>query len=264
VLANGHSCPPSLPGDAPQGPQETHQGTPEEILCFPTAILEDLSLFSPGPFCGFRTDAIEMVGRLFVDGIRPGDFRPRTPDLERDTAWTQVIAVAVPWHASSRQVWTYRRGGTEGRLSGKLSCLIGGHISLNDAYPIDLSPEARMIVPPVDLLDVAFLAAIREMGEEAQGWSGNWKSHHSDIRLTLMGVVHDTSDEVGRVHLGILYRLDVAKLKIPIEFAAGSGKAGDWVPCGALAHPSLDMKVETWSHHVARHLYETSPVRTTT
>lgn len=261
-MTNGHSGPPSPPDDVLQGPQETHQGTSEEILCFPTSILEDLSRFSPGPFCGVRTDAIEMAGRLFADGIRPGDFRPRTPDLERDTAWTQVVAAVVPWHASSRQVWTYRRGGTEDRLREKLSCLVGGHISLDDAYPIDLSPEARMVVPAVDLLDVAFVAAIREMGEEVEGWSSNWKSHHSDIRLTLMGVVHDTYEAVDRVHLGILYRLDLAKLKIPLGFASDAGKAGDWISVDHLAVASSD--VESWTRHVARHLAETSPVRTTT
>lgn len=263
MLTSGHSFPAPHPPEAREGPRPPLQVSPEEILCFPTAILEDASRFSPGPFCGVRTDAIEMAGRIFPGGVGPGDFLPRSAALEGDTAWTQVVAVAVPWHASTRQVWTYRRGGTEGRLAGKVSCLIGGHISLDDAYPIDLSPEARMVVPPVDLLDVAFVAAIREMGEEAQGWSGNWKSHHSDIRLTLMGVVHDTSDDVGRVHLGILYRLDLAKLDIPMTFAREAGEAGRWVSVADFVWQNPESS-ETWSAHVARHLYETSPVRTTT
>lgn len=266
LLTNGHA---TLEPQQPQeGPQEAAGGHPERILVFPSSLFSEAPDTSLRPFIGFRTDAPEMAGRLFPKGVSSRDFLPRTPSLESDESMTQVVACVVPWHAASRQVWCFRRGATEGRLRGKLSCLVGGHVNFSDAYPADLTDGKVGLVPGPDFLDVTFAAVLREMGEELSDWEQNWKSHHSDCRLILMGVVRDVTTPVDRVHLGIVYRLDLARLDIPMGFAKEAGEAAEWVsvdglPLSALPGESrLDGSVENWTQHVARHLSEVSPVRT--
>jgi predicted NUDIX family phosphoesterase len=270
-----------------QAVQEAPGGDLEKVLVFPSSLFNEGRETTLRPFTGFRTDAPEMAGRLFPHGVSSGDFlartRPPVPgNLESDRRWKQVVACVVPWHAPSRQVWTFRRGSSEGRLDGKVSCLIGGHVNLHDAYPPDLTDGRVGLIPDPDLLDVTFAAVLREMGEEMAGWEQNWKSQHSDCRLVLMGVVHDDSDDVGAVHFGFIYRLDVARLEFLnpgpnalMRFAREAGEASGWADVDHLAdgrHVMGDSRletpreillgsVETWTGHVARHLSETSPAR---
>lgn len=255
ILANGQpSAPVPSPEAAPDGPGRP----PERVLCFPSAMMDDPSRFAPGRFCGFRTDAPEMSTRLFPKGVTELDFVYRFPSLELNTSIKQVIACVVPWHASTRQVWVFRRGASEGRLEGKLSCLVSGHVNIADAHPDGMSCE-----DPVDLLDATFRGSLREMGEEVGDWNENWKSHHSDCRLILAGCVND-EDAVGRVHFGVVYRLDVARLEIPAAFARDAGQGQGWMPVDRLISASFFPHVESWSHHVGRHLAESSPVRSAT
>lgn len=213
----------------------------ENVLVFPRSLMESWLVFS-----GFRTDAAEMVSR-FLPG--PLEFLPRSDLLETDETRKQVVAAVVPWDRNRRRVWCFRRGATEGRLEGLLSCLVGGHVSEVD----------RLTVGQTDPLDVIWAGAIREMGEEFTNWDGNWRSNHSDIRLTLAGVVNHEGDPVSRVHFGFVYRLDVQKPNIPLRFAKEAGTGAGWIDIDQVVD-GLD--VEPWSRHVARHLAEScSPVR---
>jgi predicted NUDIX family phosphoesterase len=267
VLTNGQDPVPGLSQEV----QEVPGGDPERILVFPSSLFSEATDTSLRPFTGFRSDVPEMAVRLFPRGVSSGDFRPRTrpphPEaLEADRRWKQVVACVVPWHAASRQVWTFRRGSSEGRLEGKVSCLIGGHVNFHDAYPELLTDGQVGLVPEPDILDVTFAAALRELGEELSDWEHNWKANHSDCRLVCLGVVHDDFDPVGAVHFGFIYRLDVTRQDIPMKFAQEAGEAGAWIPVDVMAIPSnaraaLGSQVEPWSVHVARHLAEKSPVR---
>lgn len=260
VESNGHQ----VPLAASQEAQEPHHGPPERILCFPASLMQDRQEFSPGPFSAFRTDFHEMAGRLFPQGIQVGDFRERTRTgpfaLENDPAWKQVVAVVVPWHAETRQVWTYRRGGTEARLDGKLSCLLAGHVNINDAWPGVPSDEARARERPADPIDCITRGAVRDMGEEVGDWETRFRKGDSNFRLISCGVVNDQHDAVGLVHFGFVFRLDCGKLAIPMKFAADVGVARGWMPAEHLVNdPSLG--AESWTLMVARHLHENSPVR---
>jgi predicted NUDIX family phosphoesterase len=261
VLTNGHAEPHQ---EAEDGPGDDS----ERILVFRSSLFSEAKETELRPFCGFRTDAPEMAGRLFPKGVSSGDFRLRTKAphldaLEEDRSWKQVVACVVPWHAATGQVWTFRRGSSEGRLDGRISCLVGGHVNFADAYPEDLTDGKVGLIPHPDLLEVTFATAVREMGEELSNWEHNWKNYHSDCRLVLMGVVHDDSDPVGAVHFGIIYRLDVAKLEIPMKFAEEAGESAGWLPVDDLVDGLVDGwgSVETWSVHVARYLREFSPIR---
>jgi predicted NUDIX family phosphoesterase len=243
-------------------------GPPESILCFTASDLDDPSKHAPGRFCGFRSDAMETATRLYPHGVFRHHFRLRTSVLECDDKTKQVVACVVPWHAATRQVWTFQRGHTEGRLEGKRSCLPGGHVASIDAWPAgpdDTHP---------DLLDVCYRAALRELGEEIENWQENWSCRHTDVRLTLIGVVNDESTLVDQCHFGLIYRLDVPTLNFedstpaespaagrrrPVWFSGLVGKDGRWQPVESLL--GFAESLESWTHHVVRYLAETTPVR---
>jgi predicted NUDIX family phosphoesterase len=260
-----------LPVDTPETILVKDPDRPQErILVFPARIMDDVERFSPGRFCGVRTDAVEMMDRLFSRRVIPEDFQERGEALEADESWKQVVVGVVTWHAPTRQVWTYRRGATEGRLTGKLSCIIGGHVNLGD-FLASIPPRPFPDPPIADMANVVWHAGLRELDEEAQGWQGNWKNHHSDCRLILMGCVNDEADHVGRCHFGVLYRLDLATLGVvdQFHFAQETGVGAGWMPSSLVAEGILedphdvqnDVIVETWSQLVARHLHEMAPVR---
>lgn len=253
VLANGHSRHPDH-ADAPRAILEAVAGIPESILCIPSDLLDVPEVFSPGRFLGVRRDAIEIASRLFPSGVYPHHFRTRTAALESDPDFKQIVACAVPWHEPSRSVWTFRRGATEGRLHGRLSCIPGGHISLIDAWPDGESTS------PVDLLDASMRGVIRELGEEMSQWEHNWKSHHSDCRLILQGVINDDSDPVGQCHIGILYRLDMARRESMTAFPALAGNVTDWIPVDAILEFPRE-EVESWTSLVCGFLAESIPAR---
>lgn len=235
---------------------------PEQILVFPSDLMDCPELFSPGRFCGFRTDPLEMITRLFPRGVTLNDFQPRDEFLEGCVDLRQVVVGVVPWHKHSRQVWTYRRGESEGRLAGKLSCIVGGHVNMTD-FGI-LSSLGNPPLSVVDLADILWVGAIREMGEEVVNWKGNWRTHHSDCRLILTGVVSDEGTPVDRCHFGFLYRLSVSRLDLPIEFAKSAGKSSGWMSVDRLFQSDISCpEVETWSRHAARHFAENSSMRST-
>lgn len=262
AATNGHHPPLVEPE-----PPEPSPSPPESILCFPSDVLDDdgswQGNFSPGRFSSFRGDAFETATRLFPQGLFPHHFRPRTKILEADPSWKQVVACVVPWHAPTRRVWSFVRGRSEGRLHGRVSCLPGGHVNTIDAWPPCPPdwPEGEVypVVPNPDLLEVTYRAAIRELGEEVSNWQENWRSHHSDIRLILAGIVNEESDAIGRCHFGFVYRLDVARAEtFAGVFCKLAGEEAGWQD----VEEFLDLPtVESWSRHVARHLAETSPTR---
>lgn len=230
----------------------------EQILVFPSLLMDRPEVFSPGRFCGFRTDPLEMVTRLFPRGVTLQDFRSRDAVLEANENLRQVVVTVVPWHKESRQVWCYRRGETEGRLAGKLSCLVGGHVNLTD-----FGIASSLLNPPVcDLMDVLWVGAIREMGEEVVNWKGNWRTHHSDCRIIMSGVVSDEVTPVDRCHFGFVYRMDVSRLDLPVAFAKSAGQSAGWKPVDSLVDGDPET-VETWTRHVARHLSEKYSIRST-
>lgn len=111
---------------------------------------------------------------------------------EKDPTYKQFVAYSVI--RSGDKYLTYLRGASlgEARLHGNRSMGIGGHIDHGDNATLFLD----------DFLKVA---AHREIDEEI-------KIVEKDYDLHLAGLINDDSNEVGKVHLGLVY---VAELKEP-------------------------------------------------
>lgn len=110
---------------------------------------------------------------------------------EHDPTYKQLVAyTAIHYNYS----WlTYRRGSSlgEARLHGNRSMGIGGHINADDHANLFLDDHLKV-------------AAYREVDEEV--------IIREKYDLRLAGLLNDDSNDVGRVHLGLVY---VARLRQP-------------------------------------------------
>lgn len=111
---------------------------------------------------------------------------------EGDERFLQVIPYCLIRRGDS--FYAYRRKGSEERLHDLFSLGFGGHVDLEDMRH-DGSPHLHV-------QDMISSCMMRELEEELQGPSnGYWKD--------FLGVIYDPSNEVGRVHLGLVYVLTI-------------------------------------------------------
>lgn len=135
----------------------------------------------------FRTGVHALgVHALSKNLLDEADFLPREP-LETDETKRQIIPYVLVWSGSN--LLTYRRRGSEGRLRDKLSIGIGGHVDEADFTTSHFFATYR--------------AAMREIQEELGLES---PTHYPWIEGP-RHIIVDNSDEVGRVHLGLLFQV---------------------------------------------------------
>lgn len=154
----------------------------------------------------------------------------RRGDAESDLMYKQPIAYAVIMN-NKEEIFVYRRAKNanyhERRLRGKWSVGIGGHIELfdNGENPIEISLR-------------------RELREEV---------NVKDARLELLGYINDDSNDVGKVHFGVLYLAKVKEDPVISDKENIDGKM----------HPILEIKTmvqnedfEDWSRIALKHLIQ--------
>lgn len=125
------------------------------------------------------------------------------------------VAVRTSQGGSGKYLIYARKGGEEGRLSNKLSLGFGGHVHASDVPGEIRFPSDH--VPASCVYNMVHNAALRELGEELK-----WPVGVRPMRLTQIGFLNDDSDDVGKVHLGIVYLIDVGNLELePAENAGG-------------------------------------------
>ena len=158
----------------------------EQVLVIETKVLEGLGLFH-----GLMFDVDKYLAAIFVPGVPR--FMPRSL-VEKDPSYKQLIPYVIM--SCGGKYLSYVRGKKAGekRLMGNRSIGIGGHIN-----PVD----------DISLLGIyeTYLTAVeREVAEEV-----SVETSHSD---RIAALLNDDSNEVGRVHLGIVHhwRLDESKV----------------------------------------------------
>jgi len=159
----------------------------EKVLVVPAALLRRL-----GYFQGFTGD----VDRYLTELLSPEHtcYRLRG-EVETDPRFKQLIPYVIfcYWHAGSGlEVFQYVRGAGqgEGRLHRKRSVGIGGHICTRDA---EVSPDGNSYEAGMQ----------RELAEEVL-IATPYTRH-------CVGLINDDLTDVGRVHLGVVYRFDVER-----------------------------------------------------
>jgi predicted NUDIX family phosphoesterase len=178
---------------APAAPQTSQ----ELVLAVPRAAFEAIV---PGRPRGGRDGFHRAYGpspELPLTALwRAATALPRAP-LETDRAYKQLATYCLVTYGGL--IFAYRRakGSGEGRLLGKGSIGVGGHVSLEDAEAVD--PRFAGFGA----------AAAREVREEL--------NPAGDFGLSFAGLVNDDRDPVGRVHLGLVFvaRLATAPVLAP-------------------------------------------------
>lgn len=154
--------------------------TEEHILVIPESFIEQI-----GTIEGFEADVDRFLKPIL--NSQQLSFQPRS-QMENDPSFKQLIPyVLLQWTDPSGviKLFTYTRGGGGGetRLHAKRSVGIGGHISREDAG---------------DGSDPYFTGMQRELSEEVR-----LSSAYQEFRD---GLIYDPSNDVGKVHLGVVHR----------------------------------------------------------
>lgn len=169
--------------------------TVENILVVPRPVFEAL-----GAFEGLCFEADRYL-TAFLDP-RNNLFLPR-PAAEDDPGHKQIIPYLVLRHGDRVLCYTRGKSGGESRLHAKMSIGIGGHINDGDTHAEHFD-------------ETSYLRAVeRELNEELDIPGG--------YRQRAVALLNDDSNEVGRVHLGVVHLVEVGSAEIrPREDAIGN------------------------------------------
>ena len=153
----------------------------EYVLVFHTSLLRNI-----GPFQGLNFDLAR-----YLEEIKSECRFLRRADVEKDTTYKQLIPYVILHHKKS--IFSYRRGAllSEKRLLNDYSIGIGGHISANDPNLFTSSYEEGMR---------------REVQEEIY--------IESNYEPKAVALINDDSNEVGKVHFGIIHVFNLAEPRV--------------------------------------------------
>jgi predicted NUDIX family phosphoesterase len=163
---------------------------------------------------GLVTEGAEEVFDLIVDL----HFFLDRPTAEVSPQYKQIIPYVVIRHEGSIYLLQRTPKQTEARLHHKLSIGIGGHIN----------PDTP------DLLE----GLQKELEEEV--------NVEGDYDLSFAGILNDDTTDVGKVHLGLVYLLDVHNGSVTVRET--EKMTGRWATVAELTKLRADM--ESWSEIV--------------
>lgn len=156
----------------------------ERVLCVPTKALEDVGVFQ-----GFKFEWEKYVHNFLRTDV--AFYAPRG-EIEEDPSIKQIIPYLTFVYTDPQgKRWRLRYNRTkqsgEGRLRGKASIGIGGHIT-------EMPGES-----PQDTFNQQWH---RELSEETR--------IDAIIQASHIGVLNDDQDEVGKVHFGVVMEISVS------------------------------------------------------
>jgi len=174
----------------------------EQIMCFKKKLLSEYSNQSKV----FYEESLlnRVLGNL--QGI------PRST-AERDYDFKQIVVYVV---IKSKDLYlTYRRTSKtqEDRLHHKYSIGIGGHVNIIDNSQLTLFDHDRK-------KGILLQAVWREVGEEI-----NMESKILN-QPQLICFINDDSNDVGKVHFGTVWLLEISEPRVSMKGERGIGKIG--------------------------------------
>lgn len=153
----------------------------ENILVIPRSLFEQL-----GAFQGFQSEANRYLRAFWLRGN--AFFVPRS-SAESDPSLKQLIPYCVFTHKG--RVLRYTRGGKSGeqRLASKMSIGIGGHVNDQDGDSATFG-------------EAGYLKALHREITEELNLGGAYTER-------VIGMINDDSNDVGRVHLGVVHLVEL-------------------------------------------------------
>lgn len=183
----------------------------EDVMVVPAADL--------APLIGRRSfDLIREDAATILDVIKSRHSFIAREIAERSPEYRQIIPYVLIRHLSRCFLLTRTSKQTEARLHHKLSLGIGGHIN----------PDTPTILGGLK----------KELDEEVE--------IRTPYELQLLGIINDESTDVGKVHLGVAYALEVATPEVVVRET--EKMRGRWAEHSELA--GVRERMETWSQIV--------------
>jgi predicted NUDIX family phosphoesterase len=189
---------------------------PEDVLVIENSLIQP---HIPGKNACLLRDASEHI----INKIMKNQLFMQRDQAEYNFSHKQVIPYVTIRNGNDYLLLKRTKKQTEKRLHDKYSLGIGGHIN-----PVSPGSEDNIIMQGL----------YRELNEEI--------SLHEPGELHFIGIINDESNSVSRVHLGLLYVLDV--LSSGFEVLETELMTAQWVPKEKLSeyYPLF----ETWSQIV--------------
>lgn len=156
----------------------------EKIICAPVSQLQK-RFNLPLQAWSVSVSEINQIETIFVD----------RPVAETDFSLKQLIPYAILFNEDGKLL-TYRRHGSEKRLSGIQSIGIGGHVNDKDVG--------------VTIFDKLVSGMIREIKEEV-GLSLLLS------QIQLLGMINEDETEVGYCHIGIVFKVQLTNETLSFE-----------------------------------------------
>lgn len=201
----------------------------EQVLVFPTKLLEEINC--PNGYIENPTKYLKCI--LYEDNLT---FIDR--DIaEQNTNVQQIIPYCVlRWRG---EVFTYERTKKSGedRLHNLLSLGVGGHVNPVDS---DSSDNPELLIKDFIVPQIYTNAFYRELKEEIE---------LPEFKNTIIGCIRDTSNEVGKVHFGIVHRLTLEEKNVKTVDPALT----DGIFRGIVEIKRDIKKFESWSKLVIEH-----------
>lgn len=160
-----------------------------------------------------------------------GEFEvKRRGDMEEDPSFKQLISYCIIRNEDETLVYKRLEGGGETRLHGLLSIGVGGHMN-------DIESEG-------DIDGKLRVNAARELEEEVGLSTDDVKN------IEIHGLINDDGNDVGKVHIGLVLKIDVEKDKVINN--EEDTIALEWVKNDILETMS---PYESWSELIIRDAY---------
>ena len=185
-------------------------------------VVKRTSLFKDTAFNGLRADTGTNSFLNIINEQK--EFLPRA-HMEEDPAYKQIIPYLVFTHKNKYFLMQRTATSSEQRLKNKYSLGIGGHMRQEDMH------EGNTI----------FDWAKREFNEEI--------SYQSQITIHPLGILNDDSNEVGKVHLGLVLLLEGDSPNIAVKSELKSGQLVTLDECA-----NIYSHMETWSQIIFNYL----------
>jgi len=211
----------------------------EIIVVAPTAkVFEDEDGVTNAYYFQGINDSLELTARVLTNFADNVTFM-RRGTAEEDPSFKQLIPYTLVTKYNEKaepSVFVYERlsAGGEARLHGKLSVGVGGHMNqIFDAFSVDgtICEEAR-----------------RELFEELNFVAeGGEEQLYDGCVLSLMGLINDDNDPVGKVHLGVLTELVIVDESINVSVSETDQLRGGWMTLEELLEPANFERLESWS-----------------
>jgi len=178
-----------------------------------------------------------IAGRELVREIEARAFLVQRALAESNPDWQQPIPYCLLTSGSAVFCVRRRSRGTEKRLHGLYSVGLGGHVG----------PSDRAVAAPDGLMQACLKRELREELVLPAGTSS---------QARLVGLVKDDSNAVGQVHVGLVYRLELASAVAAKAAVRETSKLhGAFTPLVELHKLWEDPpRFETWSQLVLKGL----------